>query len=1380
MRNITRERVWTWLGAVFLVGCAWAPTSGFNTVDTKLDLSIDPAAFLARTLQAWDPSASFGQMQNQAYGYLLPMGPFFWLGHEAHLPGWIVQRLWWSLLLVVAYSGMVLLARQLRIGTPRAVIVGAVLYALSPRIVGSMASISVESWPTALVPWMVLPLLTAVSTGRLRRGAARSAVVVGLMGGVNAAAVLATLPIGLLFVLTAARGTIRRRLLAWWVPLVGAACLWWIIPLLVLARYSYPFLDFIESASVTNFPTSLFNLTRGTDSWLAFMSSVTGRQPAGGWLSLAPVGIVATATAAVFGLWGLTRLSPQLRRWFVATTVLGIALMAVGYAGAAGSPISGIVQGFFDGVGAPLRNVHKFDVLIRFPLAFGVMAGIPYVVKYARELPSPKFSEQVGAEFARVLRATPAVLLGLLLLASTTPAWSAQIANSGYRKIPAAWAQAANAVEQHSDQGRALLVPGTSFADYQWGNTQDEPMQALGRSPWAVRDAIPLGAPGATRWMDGVDQLLATGTRQPDLAAQLSRAGITTVVLRNDLNPLTTPIPTATVRATLLSSPGLDQVGEFGKPIAINSTLSDGAVGGYTKVPPIEVFSVVTDKEADARLSVVPVSDVAALQGAAEALSTVRLDQAATVSPKDAELVGTDVTIGTDTNRRRALNTGAQVGRNYGPTVTADTDVSQGKAQADFTEDATMGQTVVTYSGLDSLSASSSTSDPFAIAVQGPATRAFGVFDGNMDSGWVADLDDKTPHITAKFPDPVGTHVHIVVPNRSPITQPTKLRVTSDSGDQVIDIPVGQREVDVDLGGKTRKLEITITDRLDRDRVTGLDEVRIEGANPTEQLTVPGEANNWVFARQGSVADACVLSDVFICGKRPARGDAEPVNMARVFQSSTDEQVPFALSVRPRSGAGLNALLDHVAGIDEIEASSSYSTSSAARPGAALDGLSQTAWTPEDSDVNPWLRITLPTSTTFNQLRITSPKQASTVVRSVSVTTDGKSESSELDKDGLAHFSSMTGRKVTISFTSTPKKKAKDIAGLSFNEVTLLNNGSAVTHPQASVSQDCSAGPTLTLDGQKRAFAVSGTVQDLLQTNPITAKACDTQPLSVNKGSNDLVVAASTAFTAQEVRLGSAVVGSAINADTGQDARSAAVDQWNADQRKVTVGSGSASLLIVNEGMNAGWQAQVDGTELTPVRVDGWKQAWIVPASSSPMAVTMDFSANNAQRWGLLVGMLCLLGVAVFAIRRGRSSPGSAVFSPVDAVLPSRLRAPAIAVLGILISGWVGAVCAAVALAVRRHALAIFIGGYAGAAAIGALTGQVVGSSVWAGIVQVLSLLGFLGWCWLALLPARSTGISHSGTLDEDKRDLSDDGAADKSEDGGQHPASGEVVLDAH
>jgi arabinofuranan 3-O-arabinosyltransferase len=100
-----RERLRVLLCCLCLSLLASATRPGKIIPDTKIDLPIAPIRFLGRALHLWDIE-QFGQLQNQAAGYLFPMGPFYVLGHLAGIPAWIVQRFWFALLLCVAFLGV--------------------------------------------------------------------------------------------------------------------------------------------------------------------------------------------------------------------------------------------------------------------------------------------------------------------------------------------------------------------------------------------------------------------------------------------------------------------------------------------------------------------------------------------------------------------------------------------------------------------------------------------------------------------------------------------------------------------------------------------------------------------------------------------------------------------------------------------------------------------------------------------------------------------------------------------------------------------------------------------------------------------------------------------------------------------------------------------------------------------------------------------------------------------------------------------------------------------------------------------------------------------------------------------------------------------------
>jgi arabinofuranan 3-O-arabinosyltransferase len=118
----TRSRgpVLRWAGLVWLVAflVLLANDPGRMFFETKLSVDLDPAGFYASLWHLMDPRNTFGALNNQAIGYAAPMGPFYLAGQLAHVPVWLTERLWLSLIIAVGFAGLVKLAEALDIGSP--------------------------------------------------------------------------------------------------------------------------------------------------------------------------------------------------------------------------------------------------------------------------------------------------------------------------------------------------------------------------------------------------------------------------------------------------------------------------------------------------------------------------------------------------------------------------------------------------------------------------------------------------------------------------------------------------------------------------------------------------------------------------------------------------------------------------------------------------------------------------------------------------------------------------------------------------------------------------------------------------------------------------------------------------------------------------------------------------------------------------------------------------------------------------------------------------------------------------------------------------------------------------------------------------------------
>lgn len=1198
---------------------------GLITFDTKLDMQLNPADLLARSVDLWNGDWALGGLQNQASGYLFPMAPAFLVGELLGVPMWIWERLWSAAVMLLAYEG----ARRLAACWPGIGTIGAVLagltYMLAPRVLTTVGGLSGETLPGSVLPWTVLPLVLYLR-GRLRGWVAfvLSAATIPVMGGQNATLVVACLVLpGLMLVLTPGR-TLRRRAgdVAAWGALVVLASLWWLVPLLLLGSYSPPFLDFIESAASTAGTTGWLSSLRGTSHWVAFFS---GGGPVG-WtggneLAASSALLLTTVLVAAIGLAGLLQPGLWGRRVLMTSVLVGLAVLTAGSGGWAGSVLSEAWLHTLDTALAPLRNIHKFDPLVRLPLSLGVGAWVTLAVPRmagSGRLPSGPIAQRVAAGGVAVL-----------VLAATVPALGGALRpTGGFDDIPETWRQAAAYLDDQPDPTRVLVLPGAGFAVQTWGRTIDEPIQVLDPPPWMARAQITVAPAGTLRLLDSVEQAVADPRPQGHLPAALDALGVTHVVVRNDLDTDEVDAPDhALVRAAVANVPGATLAATFG-------TTSDGDAA-------VEVYELRHDTEP--RVDVQDWEDRLVVDGAPEVVPALRaaglLDRrraAVLAAGDDSPDVVTD-------SLRRVERSFGRVHDARSGVMTASEPYRVAREAHDHLDDAMPSSpTVAAYDGAAEIVASSSAGYADILGPVHPEQHPWSAFDHSIYTAWgtAPFARPEGQWIEARFDRP--TRVGDVSLSFDTFTGApvTSVRISTEDRSAVAEVqPDGSvPEVSVDDDSAAR-LRVTVLSAGKAGQVR-LSDVRMSGHDLGRSLVAPGRvsADTSVFLAAETPRRACLVDaeDSVECELSWQRETSEAPGFDRTI--TVGESGEWSLKGRAFAthGPALDQLFAPLSD-DQVRvvATSTYGGDPAVAAAGALDGRPGTGWTSAPGDPAPALQLTWgPRRKVTRVHALASPGQPGELPDQVVVDGGPGTGRPQLVATSGPDAGEMRPVRTNRLRVTAFGPAGLDGVGIAELEVEGIGNLQHRLDPATPTGTVCGFGPTVEVGGRTVQTRVSGTIDDIRTGADLAVVPCGRRTVELSEGEHRVHVENPDGFVTSSLVLTPFAPAGQAPADRPP------VLEWSPTHREVEVSASSESVLGVAESANAGWTATIGSRELRPVALDGWRQGFVVPADTAGV-VAIDFAPQGLFRLALVgglvvVGILLLLALALLVRGTGR------------------------------------------------------------------------------------------------------------------------------------------------
>ena len=1174
----------------------------------RLDRVLNPFTMASRAFDFWNPYWDMGAIQFQQNGYWLPFDLWFGISKALHIPPWISERLY----VYVFLWGFVRLADAFGIGKPWTRLAAGFAYAISPVILSRIAWQSPFAMGAVFLPWALLPLVRATRDGSPRKAAALSALAIALIGGANAAITLAILPVPVLYLLTRARGPRRASLLRWWFLCVAFATLSWTVGLALFAKYGPNVLQYTESVEATVGPTNIFETLRGTADWIARLPSLAN--PAGFALTLRSGPIVATAIVAAAGIAGLARRRLPERTFLITCFLAGVAVVGGGFGGLFGNPATSQYRTLLDGVLNAFRNVYKFQALIALPLAMGVaylLAGV-FEIDLVR---ARKLSQQILV----------VLVLGVLAVASWPPWRNSLTRGPGVDAVPSAWREANQWLAENSE-ARVIVLPGIPDSEFDWGFTQMLPIELEPGITWAYRSQAPLSGLDVLNYLDGVEIAIERGG-DPALPMFLSRGGFSYVVVPNDQSSEKYGAPPPeTVRNAMIAS-GFQLVAGFGE-----------RKYGFGNLQQVEIYAVpggsvaTTYQESSTTwLS----GDVASSLSIPTTLFGNR-PYLLTRDIGDSPLQPTQWIV-TDGNQASTTNFG--LNRDNKSYIRGQSDSVTPFAQRDGE------QTVQRLDGFSSVTATSV--GPGIIVGDLPAFSPAHVLDGDRATWWVPHRDQVDgpdawgpvdPSVTVEFASPtfldrLETSLYIgVFATPSPID----VTVVTDAGSATTRLlPLESSQALTVIPGIATSVKVSIarSSYAAIDDVIGIRELALPGAPVTPRLVVPSRLTSQ-FSQPGTPDPAWVFTR-----NRPATSPLISLNaekqLSRAF--NVPKAASFRLATTEISTRG-QQLLNWFGTTPtlSITADSTWGENPNVGPRNLIDGDTSSPWRSGND-------ITIRGGTSLLSLNWKEPRTLSSLrlrlgendvnPTDVVIFSGAIAVGAPVSADGSVSFDPLTTNSLSlqINYAAVPLENVTASRQMGFTSLDIPAIADLYPGPVNRSSPyvaACGSGPSVTVGSSKIEYAVNTTAGALLDGSTISLAACGSDSFTLAPGETLLDAASGSSL----VTIQQTVVGNAPTMAPPSGApRSIAIGHWGTNDRTVTVGDGAEGLLAVNEAFNVGWTASLNGSSLTALKIDGWRQAFVVPEGAGG-TVTLTFAPNRYFRFGAILGLFTLLAVFVMAL----------------------------------------------------------------------------------------------------------------------------------------------------